>query len=261
MNKLKQIFKILFIFLIFFSLSSCVEEEEKHYTNLPPDEMPPIDWTTAINTDNPYDNIGHEHNVCLDSLNRHIDVSDVETPQGLETMLHACISYVKTQLESDTTSFYSQTKMFVDDMDSCFFNFIDRFYYLGDTVAPGENQAIKQVVLDVIDMTMNRDSLDYDELKNYIEQKESYLIDNMLASRWFNFLSFTATLRYSLSYWDKYSSQKNEMKAISSIADALATSVFGAKLGAIVSKYVQEKNKTRNNISISIENDTPLVNF
>ncbi len=203
-------------------------------------------------TENPYNYVGEEHNIWLDSVTVHVDnyemEHNVDLSNDIPLLINICSDYMYSK-GFDTLGVNQNTNNVLTNINNAYRHVIDTLDL---------NSSTKSELYRILNFVMekqveNREIASVDAMLAIIKDEESRILNNQYSipeEEKGIILRTTSTLKASLSYWEGTQMANNEKSTVVAIADAIGA-LGGHTMSVLASKAAEKRLKNSINVTIS----------
>lgn len=236
--KTNSLFMGVCCFMCLFFLYAC--ENDK-------DERKEIENNETI--ENPYNYVGEEHNIWLDSVTVHVDNYETEHNVDLSNDIPLLISVCSDYMYSkgfDTLGANKNTNNVLTNISNAYRHIIDTLNL---------HYSTKSELYRILNFVMEKqvDNKGVDAMLAVIKDEERRILENQYSipdDEKIVVLKATSTLKASLSYWNATKMASKEKSTVVAIADAIGA-LGGHTMSVLASKAAEKRLKNSINVTIS----------
>lgn len=211
--------------------SSCNDEEEKKDNKQEKPEMV-----------NPYNSAGEFHNLWTDSLsaylNRYETTHEVDFCEDMDLLIEVSADYMQGK-GFDTTGAYVSTKNIISGISDCYLSLLN-----SSEVAVQVKKEIRRLVGFLVEYQIRQaERADCSAMIAIVKDEENRIMRGQYPIEEEDLpemLSVTATLKYSLEYWNNRQQASKGKNTIVALADALGR-IGGPVMSVLASKAAEKR--------------------
>lgn len=214
------------------------------------DERKEIENNETI--ENPYNYVGEEHNIWLDSVTVYVDnyetEHNVDLSNDIPLLINICSDYMYSK-GFDTLGVNQNTNNVLTNISNAYRYVIDTLELTSSTKS--ELYRILNFVMEK--QVENRGISCVDAMLAVIKDEESRILNNQYSipdKEKVVVLRTTSTLKASLSYWESTQMASKEKGTIVAIADAIGA-LGGHTMSVLASKAAEKRLKNSINVTIT----------
>lgn len=199
--------------------------------------------------ENPYNSVGKEHNIWLDSVTLHVnnyeEQHNVDLSYNIPLLINICSDYMYSK-GFDTLGANKNTNNVLTNISNAYRHIIDTLNL---------HYSTKSELYRILNFVMEKqvDNKGVDAMLAVIKDEERRILENQYSipdDEKIVVLKATSTLKASLSYWNATKMASKEKSTVVAIADAIGA-LGGHTMSVLASKAAEKRLKNSINVTIS----------